>query len=114
MWTFGFDTVYAMADSIDDKNLGLRSSVLSLGEKATVIVAISYAITSIFFAIGAHHAGVGLIFWPLWLIATLGMQREVLILNQSVCAISICGRHFKNQVKLGGLLLLALIIGRMS
>jgi len=114
MWTFGFDTVYAMADSIDDKNLGLRSSVLSLGGKATVIVAISYAITSIFFAIGAHHAGVGLIFWPLWLIATLGMQREVLVLNQSVCAMSISSRHFKNQVRLGGLLLLALIFGRMS
>ncbi len=114
MWTFGFDTVYAMADRNDDKNLGLKSSVLTLGKKAKKIVAISYALTSIFLAIGAHWAGVGWSFWPFWLIASLGMQREILILNDSVLSISKFGRHFKNQVWIGGLILLALILGRIS
>ena len=31
LWTFGFDTVYAMADRRDDARIGVRSSALSLG-----------------------------------------------------------------------------------
>ena len=33
-WTFGFDTVYAMADEIDDKAIGLKSSAISLGNNS--------------------------------------------------------------------------------
>ena len=34
LWTFGFDTVYAMADEIEDKEIGLNSSAISLGKKS--------------------------------------------------------------------------------
>ncbi len=114
LWTFGFDTVYAMADSIDDKAIGLKSSVLTLGNNTKRIVTISYALTCFFLAIGAYVAGVTWVFWPLWVIATLGMQQEIRTINRSGFPISIFGRHFKNQVWLGGLLLLGLILGRMN
>lgn len=112
LWTFGFDTVYAMADKNDDAKLELKSSVLTLGEKATRIVAISYAMSTICLAIGAGYIEIGWIFWPIWIVAALGMQREVLILKETKEEISKFGRHFKNQVWLGGLLLLGLILGR--
>ena len=33
LWTFGFDTVYAMSDREDDRLVGVRSSALSLGSR---------------------------------------------------------------------------------
>jgi 4-hydroxybenzoate polyprenyltransferase len=39
MWTFGFDTVYAMADRDDDRTIGIRSSALTLGVAAPAAVA---------------------------------------------------------------------------
>ena len=95
MWTFGFDTVYAMADRNDDKALDLKSSVLTLGRKTKSIVGVSYGITCILFATGAYFARVGWSFWPIWIVATIGMQREIFIINELNCSISIFGRHFK-------------------
>ena len=113
-WTFGFDTVYAMADRHDDAKLGLHSSALSLGEQTKKTVAISYAISSICLALGAYFAETGWIFWPIWIFASLGMQHEVNKLRSSVSTMTIFGRHFKNQVWIGGLILLGLIIGRIN
>ena len=41
-WTFGFDTVYAMADEIEDKIIGLNSSAISLGRKSIQTVSFCY------------------------------------------------------------------------
>ncbi len=114
LWTFGFDTVYAMADQNDDKNIGLKSSVLTLKGKAKKVVAISYCAADIFLAIAAYFAGVSWIFWPIWTVATLGMQREVFILKEPCYTTSIFSRHFTNQVWLGSLLLLGLILSRIN
>ncbi len=108
-WTFGFDTVYAMPDMEDDKELGLNSSALNLGENAKKVVSISYLLTSLLLGISAFLAKVSLIFWPLWIISSFGMQREVLFLkNQN----QVFKNHFKNQVLLGSLVLLGLILAR--
>ena len=112
-WTFGFDTVYAMSDQVDDKRLGLNSSVLSLGRKANIIVSFSYGITSILLASGAVFAEVNFMFWPIWFIASLGMQREALLIRDIKASTTRFGRHFSNQVKLGGLILVGLIVGRL-
>ena len=62
LWTFGFDTVYAMSDKEDDKRIGLNSSALTLNEKANYIVSICYALTSVCLGISAYYAGVKWIF----------------------------------------------------
>lgn len=111
-WSFGFDTVYAMADKRDDNLLGLQSSALNLGENVLVIVSISYALTCIFLGLAAFNAGVGWLFWPALIISAIGMQKETLVLKKSHLPISSYGRHFQNQVWLGGLILFGLILAR--
>jgi 4-hydroxybenzoate polyprenyltransferase len=101
-WSFGFDTVYAMADRRDDAALGLRSSALTLGKRAALAVALSYGLTAAALGMAAALQGVGVIFWPLWAVAALAMQREARRLD---------GGHFGRQVRLGALLLLALVLG---
>ena len=112
-WTFGFDTVYAMADEIDDKAIGLKSSAISLGRKSIKTVSFCYFITSFFLAIAAFKANLGMIFWPFWLISTLGMQREIFLLSSRPKGIKTSGLHFSNQVRIGSLLLLGMILSKL-
>ncbi|MDM7936396.1 MAG: 4-hydroxybenzoate polyprenyltransferase [Cyanobium sp. CZS 48M] len=113
LWTFGFDTVYAMADREDDAALGVRSSALSLGQAAAGAVALSYGAAALLLAAAAHGAGVSWIFWPLWALAAAGMQREAGRLRGQPPR-SRFGEHFGRQVQLGSLLLLALVLGRAA
>ncbi len=112
IWTFGFDTVYAMADKNDDRKLGINSSALSLGDKVYITISICYALTAIFLAIAAQSAGIGILFWPVWLLFSWGMQREVFLLKKASNETSRTSRHFKNQVLLGSLILFGLVFGR--
>ena len=112
-WTFGFDTVYAMADEIDDKVIGLKSSAISLGENSIRTVSFCYFISSFLLAIAAFKANLGLIYWPFWGIFALGMQKEVFLLNSRSKGISTSGLHFKNQVRIGSLLLLGMILSKI-
>ena len=99
IWTFGFDTVYAMADQNDDKKIGLNSSALALGTKVYILVSICYGLTSLLIATSALEKGIEIIFWPFWIIATIGMQREIFSLKLLEPQITNISRHFKNQVK---------------
>ncbi len=112
-WTFGFDTVYAMADEIDDKAIGLNSSAISLGNKSIKAVSLCYFISSCLLAIAAFKANLGLIYWPFWFISTLGMQREVFLLSSRSKGIETSGLHFSNQVRLGSLLLFGMILSKI-
>ena len=112
-WTFGFDTVYAMADEIEDKIIGLKSSALSLGKKSINTVSFCYFLTCFFLAIAAFEASLGFIFWPFWFTTTLGMQREVYLLSSRSKGIKTSGLHFSNQVRLGSLLLLGMILSKL-
>jgi len=112
-WTFGFDTVYAMADEIDDKAIGLNSSAISLGENSIKTVAFCYFISCCLLAFAALKANLGLIYWPFWLMSTLGMQREVSFLNSRSKGIKTSGLHFKNQVWIGSLFLLGMILSKI-
>ncbi len=112
-WTFGFDTVYAMADEIDDKAIGLNSSAISLGENSIKTVSLCYLISSFLLAIAAFKANLGLIYWPFWLISTLGMQREVFLLSVRSKGIKTSGLHFINQVRIGSLLLFGMVLSKI-
>jgi len=112
LWTFGFDTVYAMADRRDDKAIGLNSSALSLGRHGVSTVRVCYAFTAVALATAAASAGVGLLFWPFWLIATVLMQCSCQPLNSAATDMARFGLHFRRQVQLGSLVLIGLMLSR--
>jgi len=112
-WTFGFDTVYAMADEIDDKAIGLNSSAISLGTNSIKTVSFCYFLSCLLLAIAAFEANIGSIYWPFWLISTLGMQREVFLLSKRSKGIKTSGLHFRNQVRIGSLLLFSMILSKI-
>ena len=113
LWTFGFDTVYAMSDREDDRAIGIRSSALTLGPAAPLAVAVCYALCALALAAAALlHESTGLAFWIAWAVAALGMQREAWLLRRSDLPRGAFGQHFRRQVQLGALLLLALVLAR--
>jgi 4-hydroxybenzoate polyprenyltransferase len=115
LWTFGFDTVYAMSDREDDQAVGVRSSALTLGARAPQVVGVCYALTCICLAYAALLQGIALAsFWLPWLLATAGMLREAARLQRPQLPRSAYGLHFRHQVWLGGLLLLAVILPQLG
>ena len=110
-WTFGFDTVYALADKKYDIQIGVRSSAVSLASNTKKTIQICYFLTSVFLAICALINQLTFIFWPIWLITTFLMQKDILeIFPESKQSIKRIGDHFKNQSIYGGLILLGFII----
>jgi 4-hydroxybenzoate polyprenyltransferase len=99
----------------------VRSSALSLGAYAPAAIGASYGITMAALAVAAWLTGVNAAFWLLWLVAGAGMVRETSLLQRAETSErrggpstsrSFYGQQFASQVSLGGLLLLALVIGR--
>lgn len=110
-WTFGFDTVYAMADRDDDRAIGVRSSALSLGDRAPLAVTACYGVTALALALAAASRGLAPVGWLLGGVAAAGMLREGWQLGRPDLPRRAYGRHFQRQVMLGALLLLALVLG---
>ncbi len=115
VWTFGFDTVYAMADIEDDNKLALKSSAITLGKNAKNVVSICYGATSLLMAISAFNSEINSIFWPFLITASYGMQKEVSNLKKKSIDLksSTFGIHFRNQVYLGSLILLGLVFSNL-
>jgi 4-hydroxybenzoate polyprenyltransferase len=104
--------VYAMADRDDDARVGVRSSALSLGAAAPAVVGWCYAAAAVLVGWAAALQGVNAGFWLLWLVAAGGWWREAQLLRRPALPRSAFGVHFRHQVLLGALLLLALVVGR--
>jgi len=110
-WTFGFDTVYALADKKYDIEIGINSSAVNLSSHTKITIQICYFLTSSFLAICALINQLNFIFWPIWLITAILMQKDILkIFPESKQSIKRIGNHFKNQSIYGGLILLGIII----
>ena len=102
-----------MADEVDDKAIGLKSSAISLGRESIKIVSFCYFLSSFLLAIAAFKANLGFTYWPFWLISTLGMQREVFLLSSRSKGIKTSSLHFSNQVRIGSLLLLGMVLSKL-
>ena len=110
-WTFGFDTVYALADKKYDLEIGVNSSAVNLASNTKITIQICYFLTSAFLAICALINQLNLIFWPIWLITAFLMQKDILkIFPESKQSIKKISNHFKNQSIYGGFILLGFIV----
>jgi len=110
-WTFGFDTVYALADKKYDIKIGINSSAVNLRNNTRTTVQICYFLTSISLAFCGFLNQMEFIFWPIWLITTILMQKDILkVFPENKQSIKNIGNHFKNQSIYGGAVLLGIII----
>ena len=112
-WTFGFDTVYALADKKYDLELGINSSAINLKSYTKRIIQVCYLLTCLSLSICAFLNNLSFIFWPLITIVLLLMQRDVINLfktkNELIMRV---GKHFQNQVIYGFLILLGIIFSK--
>ena len=110
-WTFGFDTVYALADKKYDLEIGINSSAVNLKKNTKITIQICYFLTSAFLAICGFLNQVNFIFWPILLMTAFFMQKDILkVFPENKQSIKNIGNHFKNQSIYGGLILLGIII----
>ncbi len=110
-WTFGFDTVYALADKKYDLEIGVNSSAVNLKHNTKITIQICYFLTSIFLAICGFLNQVNFIFWPILLMTAFLMQKDILkVFPENKQSIKNIGNHFKNQSIYGGVILLGIII----
>ena len=110
-WTFGFDTIYALADRKYDIKIGINSSAVNLQNNTRITIQICYFLTSSFLALCGFINQMDFIFWPIWLTTSILMQRDILkVFPEEKQSIKNIGNHFKNQSIYGGVLLLGIII----
>ena len=110
-WTFGFDTVYALADKKYDIKLGVNSSAINLASNTKITIQFCYFLTSTCLAICAIMNQLNFIFWPILAITSILMQKDVSkLFPESKQSIRNVGNHFKNQSIFGGLILFGIII----
>ena len=110
-WTFGFDTVYALADKKYDLEIGINSSAVNLKNNTKITIQICYFLTSAFLAICGFLNQVNFIFWPILLMTAFLMQKDILkVFPENKQSIKNIGNHFKNQSIYGGVILLGIII----
>ncbi len=110
-WTFGFDTIYALADKKYDQRIGINSSAINLGSHTKLTIQICYLITSLSLAFCSILNQLNFIFLPFLILTSILMQRDVINIFQSAdFSISIIGKHFKKQVIYGSLILLGMIL----
>ncbi|MBC6454040.1 MAG: 4-hydroxybenzoate solanesyltransferase [Hormoscilla sp. SP5CHS1] len=113
LWTLGFDTVYAMADREDDRPIGVNSSALFFGDRATEAVAIFFAGTAILLG----WLGLAMqLHWTFWLalgVAIGGWTRHCFGLHQDDIPSSLYGQIFRQNVGIGFILLAGMIAGTL-
>jgi 4-hydroxybenzoate polyprenyltransferase len=111
-WTLGFDTIYAMPDRPDDKQLGINSSALFFGRYVVVAIAVFLAgtvalLADLGFVLHLHWG-----YWATLVMSTLLWGREVFILRRSAyLPASQYGKLFRENVWIGFLLLAGMILG---
>lgn len=110
-WTLGFDTVYAIPDREFDARLGINSSALFFGKRTPLAVTIFFMGAAIFlFAVGVVMS----LGWPFWLtlVGAIGLwAREGYLLSLYNPPPSLYGKIFRQNVLLGFILLVGMILG---
>jgi 4-hydroxybenzoate polyprenyltransferase len=111
LWTMGFDTVYAMADREDDRKLGVNSSALFFGNRATDAVGAFFAGTAVLLVLTGIVLELNIAFYVAVAIALIFWAFQYMDLRPKRPHRSVYGRIFGQNVWIGFILLAGMIIG---
>ncbi|WP_071518814.1 4-hydroxybenzoate solanesyltransferase [Geitlerinema sp. PCC 9228] len=112
-WTLGFDTVYAMSDREDDLRIGVRSSAIFFGKYTPQAVGVFFAGTAMGMAFFAVSMGLHWIFWPLWGVAVILWATQSWQLAQPEIPQDRYGKIFTQNVQIGFILLVGIVLGNL-
>lgn len=112
LWTLGFDTVYALADREDDRQIGIHSSALFFGRYAPEAIAVCYTATAILliyvgYLLRLHPTSYGLSCG----VAIAGWVWQYQRLKQTHLPRHHYGQMFGENVWIGAILLVGMIAG---
>ena len=111
LWTLGFDTVYAMSDREDDRQIGINSSALFFGDYVVEAIGIFFAGTVGLLAWLGVVMQLHLGFWLSLVIAASFWVWEYLRLRQPNIPNATYGELFRQNVWIGFILLAGMISG---
>jgi 4-hydroxybenzoate polyprenyltransferase len=110
-WTLGFDTIYAMADREDDRRIKINSSALFFGDYAPEVVMVCFAMTAGSLAFVGIFLNLGQYFWISEVLATILWFWQYFRLRNHELPTSAYGAMFRENVWVGFLLLLGMVVG---
>ncbi|MCU0523456.1 MAG: 4-hydroxybenzoate solanesyltransferase [Elainella sp. Prado103] len=110
LWTLGFDTVYAMADRLDDERVGVNSSARFFGDYAPAAVGVFWVGSALLLVNMAWQLMLGFPFWIGLAIVIAGWSWQVYQLSDHPEP-SLYGKIFRQNVWLGFVLLLGIELG---
>lgn len=111
LWTLGFDTVYAMADRVDDERIGINSSARFFGRYAAEAVGLFFLGTSLLLAGVGESLDLNLWFWLSLGVASVGWCWQYLRLRPRSPHPRVYGEIFQQNVGLGFVLLAGMLLG---
>ena len=110
-WTLGFDTGYALSDREDDLKVGIKSSAIFFGKYAPEAIGVFYGITVGLLICLGIQLGLGWAFWFSLVLAAVGWIWQYSKLRQPDISRSVYGEVLGQNVRLGFILLVGMIIG---
>lgn len=111
LWTLGFDIVYAMSDREDDRRIGIKSGALFFSTYVSHAVGILFAGTVVCLASLGMVMALGLAFWIALAIAAILWAWQYYRLCQKNIPHRLYAQLFKQNVAIGFLLLVGMILG---
>ena len=110
-WTLGFDTVYALSDREDDLKVGINSSAIFFGKYTPEAIGVFYLITGILMIYLGIQMALHPVFWISVAIALGGWFWQYLQLRQPNIPRLLYGKMFAQNVWLGFILLIGMLLG---
>ncbi|MEM7594599.1 MAG: 4-hydroxybenzoate solanesyltransferase [Cyanobacteria bacterium P01_A01_bin.83] len=113
-WTLGFDTGYALSDREDDLKVGINSSAIFFGKYTPEAIGFFYALTFVFLAFEGFESTLGVSFWLSLALALAGWIWQYLTLRQPSIPRAVYGEVLGQNVWLGFILLVGMILGYLN
>ena len=110
-WTLGFDTVYALSDKEDDLKVGINSSAIFFGKYTPEAIGVFYLITGILLVCLGIQMALHPVFWISVAIALGGWVWQYFQLRQPDIPRPLYGKMFAQNVWLGFILLIGMLLG---
>ncbi len=111
LWTLAFDTIYAMSDREDDRRIGINSSALFFGKYVSLAVGAFFVGTTLTLAKLGFVMQLSIAYWLCLIGAAIAWAWQFYQLSQKSIPHNLYAQFFRQNVWIGFLLLLGMILG---